>query len=104
MFQIPLDLASKKSIDEFVEQIYSRYNQVNYLVNNAGVMMIPKRKVTLDGFEMQMGVNHLGHFYLTAKLWNLLKAASDLRVVNVSSKAQDSFFSVASLDFDNFNL
>jgi NAD(P)-dependent dehydrogenase (short-subunit alcohol dehydrogenase family) len=73
-------------------------------VNNAGVMMIPQRRTTTDGFEMQMGVNHLGHFYLTYKLWDLLTVVPDVRIVNVSSRASHGLFSTPSLDFDNFNL
>jgi NAD(P)-dependent dehydrogenase (short-subunit alcohol dehydrogenase family) len=58
---------------------------VNLLINNAGVMAIPRRETTVDGFERQFGTNHLGHFALTARLWPLLRVARTPRVVTVSS-------------------
>lgn len=103
--QFSLDLGNKKSVDEFVSEITARYQKIDYLINNAGVMMIPDRRTTTDGFEMQMGVNHIGHFYLTYKLWNLIRDNPDLRVVNVSSLTHKGFMGPkAILDFDNLNL
>lgn len=84
-----LDLSSKLSIERFVDAVKARHSRIDILVNNAGVMAIPDRRNTEDGFEMQMGVNHLGHFYLTHLLWNCLKDSPNLRIVNVSSKAQN---------------
>ncbi|KAK8766191.1 retinol dehydrogenase 13-like [Amblyomma americanum] len=81
-----LDLASLESIRDFATRINESVKQVDILVNNAGVMRCPKL-LTKDGFEMQLGVNHMGHFYLTALLLDKIKAAAPSRVVNVSSVA-----------------
>lgn len=77
-----LDLASLDSIAQFAEDF--SHERLDGLCNNAGVMAIPRRE-TADGFEMQLGTNHLGHFALTARLWPRLVATSGSRVVNVSS-------------------
>jgi NAD(P)-dependent dehydrogenase (short-subunit alcohol dehydrogenase family) len=66
-------------------------DRIDVLINNAAVMAIPSREVTEDGFEMQMGVNHLGHFYLTSLLWDWIRKAEKPRVVNVSSRAHRGF-------------
>jgi NAD(P)-dependent dehydrogenase (short-subunit alcohol dehydrogenase family) len=68
---------------------------LDLLINNAGVMALPRRQVTADGFEMQLGTNHLGHFALTARLLPLLRLASARRVVSVSSLAHRT----GSIDF-----
>ncbi|KAG9276478.1 retinol dehydrogenase 12, like [Astyanax mexicanus] len=81
-----LDLADTKSIREFAQMINSEEKQVNILINNAGVMVCPYGK-TADGFEMQIGVNHMGHFLLTFLLMDLIKKSSPARIVNVSSMA-----------------
>ena len=76
------------------------------MVNNAGIMAIPKRKVTKDGFEMQWGVNHLGHFYLTSLLWSKISASPFFRVINVSSLAHKrllGFFKEPKPDWDNID-
>ena len=82
---ISLELSSFESIKEFAGSI--QFEAIDYLVNNAGVMAIPKRKLTNQGFEMQWGVNHLGHFYLTSLLWHKIQKSSFFRVINVSSIA-----------------
>lgn len=69
----PCDLASLKSIREFVKQFKSEQKELHILVNNAGVMRTPEGSKTKDGFEMQLGVNHLGHFLLTNLLLDTLK-------------------------------
>ena len=79
-----LDLASLASIQEFSETFKSKYDRLDVLVNNAGIMMVPY-KTTEDGFESQFGTNHLGHFALTGQLIDLLKATPASRVVNVST-------------------
>lgn len=79
---VPLDLASLTSIADFAQAF--AHERLDGLCNNAGVMAIPRRE-TADGFEMQLGTNHLGHFALTGHLWPRLEATAGARVVNVSS-------------------
>lgn len=81
---IPLDLADLDSIRQFAEKFRNQYMRLDILMNNAGVMAIP-HDTTADGFEMQFGTNHLGHFALTGHLFEMLLSTSDSRVVNVSS-------------------
>ena len=104
---MPLDLGSKESIQEFARIVASKHPNIDFLLNNAGVMFLPTRTLTRDGFEMQMGVNHLGHFFLTSLLWNNLKNSKDLRIVNVASLAHSVvtpwIFSKVDIDFANFN-
>jgi NAD(P)-dependent dehydrogenase (short-subunit alcohol dehydrogenase family) len=81
-----LDLASLASVRAFAEAFHAQHGRLDILCNNAGVMALPYRK-TADGFEMQLGTNHLGHFALTGQLLDLLRGAAGARVVNVSSGA-----------------
>ncbi len=83
---LALDLADLSSVREFARAFTARHTRLDLLVNNAGVMAIPYRK-TADGFEMQIGTNHLGHFALTGLLLERLLATPGARVVNVSSGA-----------------
>jgi NAD(P)-dependent dehydrogenase (short-subunit alcohol dehydrogenase family) len=80
----PLDLASLASVRACSEELAKRHERIDLLVNNAGVMRLPARK-TSDGFEMQLGTNHLGHFALTGLLLERLLAAPAARVVTLSS-------------------
>jgi NAD(P)-dependent dehydrogenase (short-subunit alcohol dehydrogenase family) len=80
---IALDLASLSDAKRAAGEIATGYDRVDILINNAGIMA-PPRSSTEDGFELQIGTNHLGHFAWTATLWPLLKA-SDARIVTVSS-------------------
>lgn len=82
-----LDLASLHSVADFAGRFISEYDGLDALINNAGVMMPPKRKVTADGFELQFGTNYLAHFALTAHLLPALRKARQPRVVNLSSLA-----------------
>lgn len=83
---LQLDLADLTSVRTFAETFRSRHDHLDLLVNNAGVMALPFRR-TADGFEMQFGTNHLGHFALTGLLLDSLRAADKARVVTVSSLA-----------------
>lgn len=83
-----LDLADTCSIRAFAQKFLREVNQLHILLNNAGVMMCPYTK-TVDGFEMHIGVNHLGHFLLTSLLIGLLKRSAPARIVVVSSLAHN---------------
>jgi NAD(P)-dependent dehydrogenase (short-subunit alcohol dehydrogenase family) len=86
----PLDLASLASIADCADRLGRTVPQLDLLINNAGVMAIPTRHLTADGFEMQLGANHLGHFALTLRLLPLVLAAPAPRVVTLSSLAHRS--------------
>jgi NAD(P)-dependent dehydrogenase (short-subunit alcohol dehydrogenase family) len=83
---VALDLASQASVRDAAEHVSRAHDRVDLLVNNAGLMATPERR-TEDGFEMQLGVNHLGHWTLTALLLPVLLAAPAARVVTVTSMA-----------------
>jgi len=82
-----IDLADLSSIKAFALRMTSKGQAINLLINNAGVMTPPKRLETADGFELQFGINHIGHFALTAQLLPLLRKSPGARVVTVSSVA-----------------
>ncbi|CUR47084.1 probable oxidoreductase/Short-chain dehydrogenase [Alloalcanivorax xenomutans] len=82
-----LDLASLDTIETFADELRSSCDSLELLINNAGVMMPPKRRQTEDGFELQFGTNYLGHFALTARLLPLLRKGDKPRVVSLSSIA-----------------
>jgi NAD(P)-dependent dehydrogenase (short-subunit alcohol dehydrogenase family) len=85
-----LDLASLASVAEFVARFVAAYPSLDLLINNAGVMALPRRQTTVDGFEMQFGTNYLGHYALTARLLPWLRRGHQPRVVNLSSLAHRS--------------
>lgn len=94
-----LDLASLASIRAFGERLSAQRDSLNLLINNAGVMVPPTRQETADGFELQFGTNHLGHFALTAALLPLLRKGRDARVIALSSIAARG----GAIDFDDLN-
>ena len=86
---VALDLASLASVRDAAEDVATRTGALDVLVDNAGIMAVP-RSLTVDGFESQLGTNHLGHFALTGRVLPLLLAAPAPRVVVVSSTAHRS--------------
>src|SRR3954454_24862915 len=84
---VPLDLGDLSVVSAAAQQVLAGHERVDLLVNNAGVMAMPQR-TTADGFEMQFGVNHLGHWALTAHLLPVLLRAPAARVVTVTSTAR----------------
>ena len=94
-----LDLASFESIRKFVDKINNEVEAIDILVNNAGLGFTTPQK-TQDGFEIQFGVNHLGHFLLTLLLLDKLKQSKSIvRIINVSS----GMYSQREINFDDIN-
>ncbi|KAL1493226.1 hypothetical protein ABEB36_011319 [Hypothenemus hampei] len=93
-----LDLTSLQSVRKCAETILNKESKINLLVNNAGVMMCPQQ-LTTDGFEMQFGTNHLGHFLLTLLLLPKIIQSTPARIVNVSSTAHER----GSINFEDLN-
>lgn len=91
-----LDLASLTSVAAFAGEVTAKHRAIDVLMNNAGVMALP-RALTPDGFELQLGTNHLGHFALTLRLLPALEAAAAPRVVTVASTAHR----MGRIDFDD---
>lgn len=94
-----LDLADLASIAGFAERLSKQREDIDMLINNAGVMVPPRRLTTADGFELQLGTNYLGHFALTAHLLPLLQAGAQARVVSVSSVAATA----GAIDFNDLD-
>jgi NAD(P)-dependent dehydrogenase (short-subunit alcohol dehydrogenase family) len=92
-----LDLADLASIETFGRRMRDGDQAIDILINNAAVMTVPRRQVTKDGFELQFGTNHLGHFALTAHLMPLLRKKNGARVVTVCALAANG----AAVDFDD---
>lgn len=97
---IQLDLSDLASVKSFSDTFKSKYARLDLLINNAGIMTPPFSK-TKDGFESQFGSNHLGHFALTNRLLEPLRATPKARVVNVSSSAHK--MAKGTIDFENLN-
>jgi NAD(P)-dependent dehydrogenase (short-subunit alcohol dehydrogenase family) len=93
---IQLDLASLESVRSFAEAFKAKYDRLDLLINNAGIMMVPYG-LTEDRFELQFGTNHLGHFALTGLLLDTILATTGARVVNVSSGGHR----FGTMDFDD---
>lgn len=92
-----LDLASLASISRLSELLQTEGTPIDMMICNAGVMSPPRRRTTSDGFELQFGVNYLGHFALVGQVLPLLRRSSSARVVSVTSLAQN----YAKIDFDD---
>jgi retinol dehydrogenase-13 len=98
-----LDLASLASVRAFAKGFLATHERLDGLVNNAGVMNTPHGK-TVDGFETQLGTNHLGHYLLTELLLPALQAGAPARIVNVSSAYHDKAFGrEGRIDFDDLH-
>ena len=93
-----IDLSDLASVKGFVDEYKSKFDTLDLLINNAGVMVPPYAKTT-NGFELQFGTNHLGHFALTLQLLDLLKNSQNSRIVNVASNAHK----YGKIDFDDLN-
>ncbi|XP_069705773.1 retinol dehydrogenase 12-like isoform X1 [Periplaneta americana] len=95
-----LDLASLESVKRFATEVLKDFPKINVLINNAGVSVpVSERRKTEDGYEINFGVNHLGHFLLTYLLLPRLKESSPSRIVIVSSMLHER----GVIDFDNLN-
>ena len=94
-----VDLASLRSVADFCARLREQRNSLDLLINNAGLMVPPRRQESADGFELQFATNYLGHFALTAGLSPLLRAGRNARVVTLSSVAARS----GVIDFDDLN-
>lgn len=95
---LSLDLASLASVRAAAAEYKATHTKLDVLLNNAGIMAIPRRE-TADGFEMQLGTNHLGHFALTGLLLDTLLATPGSRVVNVSS----GMHAIGKMHFDDLH-
>ncbi|MDQ2754544.1 MAG: oxidoreductase [Actinomycetota bacterium] len=93
---LPLDLADLSSVRKFVDHFEAAHDRLDLLVNNAGLMAVDESR-TADGFETQLGVNHLGHFALTAHLRPILQATPHSRVAAMSSMGHRA----GRMDFDD---
>lgn len=95
---MPLDLSSLASVHAFAEAFLAEHDRLDLLINNAGVM-IPPYSTTAEGFELQFGTNHLGHFALTGLLLPLITRTPEARIVTVSSEAHR----MGKIDFENLD-
>lgn len=95
-----IDLAALASVQQFADTFKAKYDRLDILVNNAGIM-VPPFTQTKDGFEVQFGANHLGHFALTGHLMDIILATPQARIVNVSSNMHR--MGSGTIDFANLN-
>jgi NAD(P)-dependent dehydrogenase (short-subunit alcohol dehydrogenase family) len=96
-----LDLTSLESVRKAADELRAAYARIDLLINNAGVMYVPTRETTKDGFEMQFGTNHLGHFALTGQLLDNMLPVEGSRVVSISSVGHRI---LARIHFDDLQL
>lgn len=87
---LQVDLSSLKSIETCATQLHSYVDRIDVLINNAGVMAIPTRQVTKDGFESHLGINHLGHYALTGLLMDLLSNTNKASSLSSPSSSIDN--------------
>ena len=97
---IPLDLVDRQSIRAFAKEFSEKFDHLDLLVNNAGVMG-PEYTITPNGLELQLDANHMGHFYLTFLLFDKLDQDFETRILNVTSLASKR--ETAEIHFDNLN-
>lgn len=102
-----LDLSDLESVKQLSTEVAKRYNKLDILINNAGIMMPNEKTLSKQGYEIQLATNHLGHFLLTKELLPLLEKSSSGRVVTLSSlvaamNSSDIFFSDLNFD-DNYH-
>jgi NAD(P)-dependent dehydrogenase (short-subunit alcohol dehydrogenase family) len=90
---VQVDLSSLRSIESCATQLHSYVDRIDVLINNAGVMAIPTRQVTKDGFESHLGINHLGHYALTGLLMDLLSNTNKPSSPSSSSIDNDQSYS-----------
>ncbi|OGR25613.1 MAG: short-chain dehydrogenase [Desulfobacterales bacterium RIFOXYA12_FULL_46_15] len=93
-----LDLSDLASVAAFAENFKASFSRLDLLINNAGIMAPPQGK-TKNGFELQMGTNHLGHFALTGRLMDMIRSTRESRIVNVSSIAHK----MGNINFDDLH-
>uniref|UniRef100_A0A7S2ZL87 Protochlorophyllide reductase n=1 Tax=Rhodosorus marinus TaxID=101924 RepID=A0A7S2ZL87_9RHOD len=96
---MPVDVSSLESVKKFANEFSSKYDRLDLLVENAGIMALETRKESVDGYEMQFATNHLGHFRLTNEVMPLLKKTKGSRVVAQSSSANW----YGNFEWDNLN-
>ena len=94
-----LDLSSLTSVHRFAHKLREYFTKIDILVNNAGIILCPECE-TQDGFEMQLGTNHLGHFFLTILLLPLLEMSCRPKIINVSSRS----YYFGKIHLENINL
>jgi len=94
-----VDLANLRSVADFCDRLRGQRDSLDLLINNAAVMVPPQRQETVDGFELQLATNYLGHFALTAGLMPLLRNGRNARIVSLSSVAARQ----GAIDFDDLN-
>ena len=100
LVDIQLDLINRPTIEQFVESFKQKFNHLDVLINNAGVMG-PPYTITGNDLELQLDANHMGHFYLTSLLYEYLDQDFETRIINVSSLAGKRMTS--RIHFDNIN-
>lgn len=98
-----LDLSDFNSIRRFSKEFHNKHTQLNCLINNAGVMNPIKRELTKQNFEVQFGINHLGHFLLTSLLFDILKNTPKSRIVTQSSGVHKAKSMKPDIHFDDLN-